>query len=229
MLATVAFENGEYLCDPCRIPTPLPVGYPAPTPPGAIEIKSYPLVRRAQVQGAMAPDLGMNLSFWSLFRHISRRQIAMTSPVEMDYHGFDPRDSKRPDSWTMSFLYRTTEDGPRGVDRSVEIVDLPPMTVVAIGFRGGTSLSGVRESLSTLERWLAEHPEWERAGEPRALFYNGPEVRERDKWAEAHIPVRPAAPTRTPDPAAPSDPLAADPPSSRTPAIPATPTPVSDQ
>ncbi len=191
--AQVTFEEGEYRAGPCRIPTPLPVGYPAPTPPGAIEIKGYPLVRRAQVRGVMAPDLGMNLSFWSLFRHISRRQIAMTSPVEMDYEGLDGRDEKMPDRWTMSFLYRTTDDGPRGVDRSVEIVDLPPMTVVSVGFRGSASIARVQEQLATLELWLEQHPEWAAAGDPRALFYNGPEVPERNKWVEVQIPIQPAA------------------------------------
>lgn len=50
----------------------------------------------------------MNMGFFPLFNHIKRNDIAMTSPVEMDYRGlFDPatgvqakQDSM---SWTMSF------------------------------------------------------------------------------------------------------------------------------
>ena len=186
----VTFENGVYRSGSCRIPTPLPLGYPPPTPPGAIELKSYPVVRRAEVDGAWAPDVGMNLTFWPLFQHISRRQIAMTSPVEVDYPGYEADDGKLPKQWTMAFLYRTLDDGPRGVDRSVRIIDAEPVTVVSLGFTGGTSFERVRDNLAALDRWLEARPQWERAGEPRALFYNGPEVSERNKWAEAQIPVR---------------------------------------
>jgi hypothetical protein len=218
--AQVTFANGEYRSGSCRIPTPLPEGYPPPTPPGAIEVKSYPTVRRAEVDGAMAPDLGMNLTFWPLFQHISRRRIAMTSPVEIDYQGFDPEADGPPQRWTMSFLYRTPDDGPRGVDRSVRIVDAAPLTVVSLGFNGGTSLANVRDHLAILDRWLEAHPEWVRAGEPRALFYNGPEVPERFKWVEAQIPVRPAekpapieaAPPEAPAPAAEDQPPSDNPP-----------------
>ncbi len=220
LTAEVTFEKGVYRTASCRIPTPLPVGYPAPTPPGAIELKSYPVVRRAEVDGAWAPDVGMNMTFWPLFQHISRRRIAMTSPVEIDYEGFDPEADGPPQRWTMSFLYRTPEDGPRGIDRSVRIVDAEPMTVVSLGFTGGTSLANVRDHLAILDRWVEAHPEWVRAGEPRALFYNGPEVPERFKWVEAQIPVRPAekpapieaAPPETPASAPEDQPASDEPP-----------------
>jgi hypothetical protein len=73
------FRSGEY-----RINTPLPEGYPAPTPPGAIEIKRYPEVRRATYVGkGQGPDGMKNSSgaFWPLFLHIKTRRIAMTAPV----------------------------------------------------------------------------------------------------------------------------------------------------
>jgi hypothetical protein len=31
---------------------------------------------------------------------------------------------------------------------------------------------------------------WEKAGDPRALFYNGPEVHSGDKWLKVQLPVR---------------------------------------
>ena len=45
-------ESGEYrLADMGMvIEAPLPDGYPAPTPPGMIELKTYPVVRRAVVR-----------------------------------------------------------------------------------------------------------------------------------------------------------------------------------
>ncbi len=36
------------------IEAPLPVGYPSPTPPGCVEIKTYPSVRRAEIESIHA-------------------------------------------------------------------------------------------------------------------------------------------------------------------------------
>lgn len=182
-----------------RINTPLPEGYPDPTAPGAIEIKTYPVVRRAMVSGERAMNAGMNSAFWPLFRHIQRRDIEMTSPVEMDYQGLTSTPGDNPESWTMSFLYRTTNQGPVGTDTKspggvVTVEDLPAMEVAAIGFQGPYRIEVVKMNLARLEAWLAAQPEWERAGEPRALFYNGPEQRESRKWGEVQVPIRRVAP-----------------------------------
>lgn len=213
------------------ITTPLPEGYPAPTPPGAIELKRYPSVRRAEFSAPMRlnADLGMNGGFFPLFRHIQRRNIAMTSPVEMDYGGV--RSSRAAATgngaatapagaggaaregagaagapaqapaettaeWTMSFLYRTADLGPTGVDetnKSVKIVDTEPVVVLAVGMRGAYSLSRVKRAVEDLDLWLAEHPEWEPVGDVRAMYYNGPEQSNRNKWGEAQVRVRPAS------------------------------------
>lgn len=89
MEAAVTRKGDEYRYKGCRVDTPLPVGYPAPTAPGAIELKWYPVVRRAEVTGkaTQTPEQGRNSTFWPLFKHIESRQIAMTAPVEMDYRG----------------------------------------------------------------------------------------------------------------------------------------------
>ena len=50
--------------------------------------------------------------------------------------------------------------------------------------------------MQALETWLAAHPEWRKAGDFRSLYYNGPYVRNADKWAEIQIPVQ-----RAPQPA----------------------------
>lgn len=192
MKASVTRDARGFRFDRMLIDTPLPVGYPDPTPPGAIELKKYPSVRRAEASGESSPDLGMNFAFFPLFNHIKRRDIAMTSPVEMDYRPV------REDStqWTMSFLYREASLGPTGPDRNVTVVDVPPMTVVSIGMRGRYSVERAKAQLPALEKWLAENPQWERAGDFRALYYNGPERRTADQWAEVQIPVRPAGAPR---------------------------------
>ncbi|MBO3464152.1 heme-binding protein [Aetokthonos hydrillicola] len=179
-----------------KITTPLPEGYPDPTAPGVIEVKNYPLVRRAEVTTTKpGVNAGMNSAFWPLFQHIQRRDIAMTSPVEMDYKGLTADAGAQPDAWTMSFLYRTPDLGPLGEDKSskrhtVRINDLPPMTVAAIGFQGPYRLEVVKLNLSKLQAWLARNPEWEAAGDPRAMFYNGPEQWENRKWGEVQVPIK---------------------------------------
>lgn len=185
--AKVEFSDGVYTYQRGRINTPLPVGYPAPTPPKAIDLKRYPTVRRAEVSSSAPAELGSNMAFWPLFNHIKRRNIEMTSPVEFDYSGME---DGRPDGWTMSFLYREPELGPIGKDGIVSVADLPPMTVVAIGMNASYGMAGVAEGLAELESWLASQTEWVRDGEPRAMHYNGPEVRARDRWMEVQLPVR---------------------------------------
>ncbi len=188
--ATITGENGDYRFGKSRVDTHLPEGYPEPTPPGAIDIKHYPPVRRAEVSGRVNPNLGMNLGFWPLFQHIQRREIAMTSPVEMDYHGWDG-DVSGPGRWTMSFLYRTADLGPTGSDGRIEVVDSEPLTVLAIGLTGRYHLSTVRRGLAELEAWLAEQDEWRATGDPRAFYYNDPSVPNDRKWLEVHLPIKP--------------------------------------
>lgn len=181
---TTEFKVDRYVSGESFIESPLPDGYPRPTAPGVVELKRYPSVRRAEVSGERDPDQGRDGAFRSLFQHIKERDIAMTSPVEMDY------DTLREGSWTMSFLYRSTDLGPSGGDGAVRVVDTEPVTVVAVGIRGAYGRNTVDRGLLRLEEWLDSQNEWERAGALRALYYNGPYVAEDRKWAEVQIPVR---------------------------------------
>lgn len=218
MTAAVERKGEFYSSGTASITTELPDGYPEPTPPGAIDLKTYPSIRRAEVSGTSSPDVGMQAGFFPLFGHISRRKIAMTSPVEVDYTGWSWRTADatatppaaptspttrtrapRPEGWTMSFLYRRPDLGPTGTDESnerIKIVDTAPVTVVAIGWQGDYSMTGTAKALAEVEAWLAKNPEWEIAGEPRSLYYNGPEKRANQRWAEAQVPVRPARASR---------------------------------
>ena len=98
LAATVSGSDADYRAGACRVDTPLPVGYPAPTPPGSIDLKTYPSVRLAEVTSAGDPDSGMNKAFWPLFSHIKKHDIAMTSPVEMNYRGMRASDQPAPES-----------------------------------------------------------------------------------------------------------------------------------
>ena len=188
--AAIEIVNGQYRVGRSLIEAPLPEGYPEPTPPGGIDLKKYPSVRRAEFSRSGSADRGMNNGFWPLFNHIKDRDIAMTSPVEMDYEGLAPDGGGQPERWTMSFLYRTADLGSAGSAGSVMVVDTDEMTVLSIGLTGTYGLARVKEGMSQLESWLAEHPEWTRAGSPRAFFYNGPYVPNARKWSEIQIPVQ---------------------------------------
>lgn len=167
--------------------TKLPVVYPAPTPPGAIELKHYPTIRRAEFTSDAAPGLMGQRGFWPLFQHISRNDIAMTAPVEMEYA--DTNEDERIDRWTMAFLYHTPENGPAGEDGQIVIVDTKPKVFLSLGVRGTQGWTGVTKLAERLDAWLAENPEWKRTGQPRTLGYNGPNVPRADQWWEVQVPV----------------------------------------
>lgn len=188
--AVVTGSDGDFRFGRCRIDTPLPAGYPRPTPPGAIELKTYPSVRLAEIAGSGNPDSGMNRAFWPLFNHIKKHDIAMTSPVQMDYAGLENKSPTRPDSWSMAFLYRTPDLNTTGEDGPVKVRDSNPVTVLAVGLKGDYSMSLVSKGRSTLEDFLAANPQWEIAGDWRALYYNGPTLMVWNKWAEVQVPVR---------------------------------------
>ena len=198
--AAIEIIDGVFRYGPSRIESPLPAGYPEPTPPGAIDLKRYPGVRRAEFVSSGSPGMGMNMGFFPLFNHIKQNDIAMTSPVEMDYRGMfeegtGERSGKAPaspsaPSWTMSFLYRTAELAPTGRDGNVVITDRPELEVLSIGMNGPYGTGVVENGLGLLYDWLDGHPEFEVAGDPRAFHYNGPYIPNRIKWSEVQLPVR---------------------------------------
>ena len=177
------------------IESPLPEGYPAPTPPEMIELKTYPAVRRAECSGKGASDMGMVKSFFPLFNHIKNRKIAMTSPVEMEYRrgGDDKPLAEVPladGDWTVSFLYRKPDLGQAGNDGQVKVVDVPEMVVVSIGMKGGYGSGVVQPGLEALQKWFAGQDAWEPTGDPRSLMYNGPGAPFAHQWMEVQVPVR---------------------------------------
>lgn len=208
----IEVRAGIFYCGESSIESPLPDGYPEPTPPGAIDIKTYPSVRRAEFRQESARGLNarMNVGFWPLFNHIKSHDIPMTSPVEIEYDGvYNDLSTLKPiadGAWTMSFLYRVKEMGPTGQDGAVKVVDTPEVTVVSTGVRGPYGMNVTREGIDVLKAWLDGQTEWEIAGAPRVFHYNGPSVRDRNKWSEVQIPVRkrPVAATTPAEPAAPA-------------------------
>ena len=56
LTAKATGSNADYRAGVCRVDTPLPAGYPAPTPPGSIDLKTYPSVRLAEFASSGDPD-----------------------------------------------------------------------------------------------------------------------------------------------------------------------------
>jgi hypothetical protein len=178
----VKAEDGKlsYTCGPLYVDSPLPVGYPPPTAPGALELKRYPSVRRAEYGGT---DGSGARGFFPLFRHISTRDIAMTAPVEMDYGT---------DGSTMSFLYRVPELGPTGkAENGVVVVDTEPALVLSIGVRGTRNGRTVSTAQAALDDWLDRNPGYRSDGRVRWMGYNGPSVPVRNQWWELQMFVSP--------------------------------------
>jgi hypothetical protein len=160
---------------------PLPEGFPPRTPVGELRVLDYPTYRlaRTEMKG------GGNGSFWTLFKHIKSREIAMTAPVEMTY---DEAGAKQT---SMSFLYRTVRQGRLENDDRVAVVDVPATTVVSFGLRGNADAESVAAARARLAVWLKEHADrYSEAGPLRVMGHNSPFVSAAKRYHEVQIPIR---------------------------------------
>lgn len=165
-----------------RMEAPTPAGWPTLTPVGEVELKSYPKYRMAYV------DRGNTLKggeFFTLFFHIQRNQIAMTGPVEMEM-----TDDQRPQMKRMAFLYQNTDIGSLGKDQAVTVVDVEPMEAVSVGVRGNYGGATMKNARTSIDAWLAKHPDYEPASELRVMGYNSPSIPPDQRYAEIQLPVK---------------------------------------
>lgn len=180
---TAVTEARDILSFKPLIEAPLPVGFPDPTPVGEIRVQHYPAYRLARTEMTLLEGR----AFWTLFNHIKQREIAMTAPVEMSYSS---QKSGALDKTSMSFLYRTTEQGRLETDGKVAVVDVPAQSAVSIGLQGDAATQRVNDAKVRLENWLRDHrEEYQAAGPLRVLAYNSPFVADRKKLIEVQIPV----------------------------------------
>ena len=122
----------------------LPAGVPGYQTLDELEIRAYPAYRMVRTN-MRAGSMG---AFWPLFQHIKEHEIAMTTPVQIDYAADGRANS-------MAFLYGSIELGPLGKSGRVEVVDMPPMTVLTLGSRGYDRADRIRELTARLASWLA--------------------------------------------------------------------------
>lgn len=168
----------------------LPAGFPPPGPVGEIILKEYPAYRAARTSAPAGTTNASGAMFRPLFQHIKKNDIAMTAPVEMTY----PDAAGRQDQpISMAFLYGDPNMGQTAQDGSVDVIDLPPRTVLSVTLRGGYEAS-FETGIVLLHEWLSANPgRYEITGPPRFLGYNSPFVPPFLRIGEVQLPVKPGA------------------------------------
>ena len=170
----------------------MPQGWPLLTEVGVVEVKEYPQYREAVVtkNNGAASDEKMGSMFGTLFSHISKNDIPMTSPVEMEYSQQDSRAMT-----SMAFLYRTSETGTLGNDGQVVVREVAPRTYASVGVRGSINDKNFECGLAIVNAWIAANPQWRADGTPRFFGYNSPLIPWFWKYGEVQVPVVASAKT----------------------------------
>jgi len=176
---------------------PLAEGWPAPDTSGEVVLVELPAYRMA-VAGAQG-RAGRG-AFGKLFRHIKANGVKMTAPVEMEMkrpEADDDADDPAPMRMvSMGFLYERPDQGETGEQGEVEVVDVPAMKVLSVGFFGNPS----RDRIDTLEKKLrdalaagGDYDGLEAAGPVRLMGYNSPFIPAARRFHELQLPVARAA------------------------------------
>ena len=176
---------------------PLADGWPQGTEPGKVEVKHYPAYRSAVARGAKGgynADTGL---FYPLFFHITRNDIAMTTPVVSTYEASIVKEPKGKGEMSMEFVYKSTDLGQTGRGfGAVKVEDHPASDFVCLGVQGDIEADRMKLAVEVLEKWLADHKnEWQQAGPIRRLGYHAPMTRRDERLWEVQIPIK-----RTPKP-----------------------------
>jgi hypothetical protein len=156
----------------------LAADFPTYTPPGVLEIKTYPQNRRAVAN-----------EFFPLFAHITRNKIAMTAPVRME---FDRDDSGKLRQQSMAFYYGDSKLGSVGADSEDENVSTiadDGETVIALGQRGRWNRDKIAAGESILREWIKAHPEYRASGDVILMGYNSPMTPTSRQFFEIQLPI----------------------------------------
>lgn len=142
---------------------PLPKGWPVPGPYDQVTEKAYPKYRAAVTKGSSG------FSFWTLFSHIQKKDIPMTSPVEMKME----EKGDKMEKVNMAFLYQNTEVGTIGAEgKKIEVKDIETSKVLSYTWMGDDSKAQIKTAEEALKAALkTKNVE---ASSFRMLGYNGP-------------------------------------------------------
>lgn len=118
--------------------------------------------------------------FRSLFKYISRNDIAMTTPVEADMNPGKMR------------FFVGDKDKSKNLksNEAVKVYKINAKKVVSIGIRGNYSEKNFFKNKIKLDTWLKKNKDYVQAGAAYAVYWNGPFVPGFLKRSEIHIPIR---------------------------------------
>ena len=149
------------------------------TDAGVAEIKVLPAAHLIASQTDQPYFTGSNGLFRPLFRYISSRDIAMTTPVEAEIE---------PGVMYFHIAEDAIDKAQKGNDE-VAVHQLPARMVASFGVRGSYSESNFREAEVKLRAWLASQPDTQIVGNARGVFWSGPFTPGWFKRFEVHIPI----------------------------------------
>lgn len=166
-----------------------PEGYPAPTPAGEVQLQEYPAYRMALTEMQFIKGQ----SFWRLFNHIKKAEIAMTAPVEITFAEEGGKLSRKA---KMAFLYQRTQQGTPGASGDITVREVPKQSAISFGVCGRVTKERPGDERRRLASWLEAHAaEYDVAGPLRVMEYNSPFVSDAKRFCEVQIPVQAKPPT----------------------------------
>jgi hypothetical protein len=150
------------------------------TPVGEIKVLQLPARTALEANTGQSYFSENNGLFRTLFRYISKHDLSMTTPVEAEIEPGRMR----------FFVGGKDANKSRPSTDSVTVKELEPMRVLAIGIRGSYDEENFRENRDLLLQWIDEQTTYKRAGEPYAVYWDGPYVPWFLKRSEIHLPIR---------------------------------------
>ena len=152
---------------------PLPEGWPAPGPYDKVSAKTMPGYR-----AAFTAKSAQTMAFWTLFTHIKKNDIPMTSPVEMAMEN----EESALEMASMGFLYQNGKVGTAGAaGKNVAVRDVPSQNVLSYTWQGDDTKENVAKAKTAIDAAITEKKlTLERY---RLLGYNGPATpRNKATW-----------------------------------------------
>ena len=150
------------------------------TPVGEIKVLQLPARTALEANTGQSYFSENNGLFRTLFRYISKHDLSMTTPVEAEIEPGKMR----------FFVGGKDANKSRPTTDSVTVKELKPMQVLAIGIRGSYDEENFLENRDRLFLWIEEQATYELAGEPYAVYWDGPYIPWFLKRSEIHLPIR---------------------------------------
>ena len=167
-------QKKEYVSE-----APLPEGWPTPGPYDAVVDKEYPAYR-----AAYTPANRDGMAFWTLFSHIKRNEIPMTSPVEKTMT-MEPEMKMS----AMGFLYQNGKVGALGKDgKNVEVKDMEKTRVLTYAWLGDDNEENIAKAKKAIDDALKTQGKV--AVQYRMMGYNGPQTPRKSKTWEMHAVLK---------------------------------------